>query len=194
VGLYLNGAKIAFASEGSKQLLNDLGVVRPTLFAGVPKVYERIRDAVKGKATGIGKKLLEAGLEAKAKDLETGCGYCWLYDAIVFKKVKAALGGRCRIMITGGAKISKDTLMFLRCALGPVVQGYGATETSAAATLTMAEDTVLGPVGAAMPHTQIKLVDVPDMNLLCGSEADYAGHPEELDIIKQGVRCMMYDV
>lgn len=186
VGMYLSAAKIAFASQGSKQLLNDLGIVRPTVFAGVPKVYERIRDAVKGKSTGFSNTLLAMALKAKIADLETGCGYLKIYDALVFSKVKAALGGRCRFMITGGAKISKDTLQFLRVALGPVVQGYGATETSAAATLTLAEDTTLGPVGAPIPCTQIKLVDVPDMNLLCGEESVYEGHEVETEIIKAG--------
>jgi len=188
VGMMMFGAKIAFASQGSKQLLNDLTVIRPTVFAGVPKVYVRVRDAAKAKSTGIKKVLLEKALADKEADIQTGCGYLRLWDKIIFSKVKEKLGGRVRFMITGGAKISKDTLMFLRSALGPVVQGYGATETSAAATLTLSEDTNLGPVGCPMPCANIKTVDVKDMNFLCGEASEYKGRKDELKIIEENKR------
>merc|ERR1719326_170582 len=134
------GAVVYFASNGSKNLLPDLSVVKPTLFAGVPKVYENVRDAVKRKMTGFKKTLFDAAFAAKVADLETGCGYSPIWDMLVFSKTKKALGGRVRFCVTGGAPISKDTLQFVVCALAPVVQGYGATETSAASTITMAFD------------------------------------------------------
>merc|ERR1740129_2009613 len=95
---------------------------------------------------GFKKKILDKALAAKTKDIETGSGYCCIWD-LLFKKTKAALGGRVRFCLTGGAPISKETLHFVLCALGPVVQGYGATETSAASTLTMAFDLRVGHVG-----------------------------------------------
>merc|ERR1719440_1434121 len=147
MGLLYKGAQIWFASNGSKALLADLAVVRPTIFAGVPKVYENVRDAVKRKMTGFKKTLFDAAMSAKVADLETGCGYAMIWDKLVFGKTKKALGGRVRFCITGGAPISKDTLQFVVCALGPVVQGYGATETSAASTLSMTFDTSMGAVG-----------------------------------------------
>ena len=59
-GLLYKGAVIYFASQGAKYLLADLGVIRPTIFAGVPKVYENVRDAVNRKMTGMKKPLFEA--------------------------------------------------------------------------------------------------------------------------------------
>lgn len=172
-GLLKSGAKIYFSSQGTKALLPDLSVVRPTVFAGVPKVYENVRDAVARKMTGFKKTLFQAALKAKTADIETGCGYSKLWDILVFNKTKAALGGRCRIMVTGGAPISKDTLQFVLCALGPVVQGYGATETSAASSLTMSFDLTLGHVGPAIGSSVLRLVDVPDMNYFTGTQSDY---------------------
>merc|ERR1719482_712140 len=136
-GLLWMGGTVVFSSMGPKFLLPDLSIVRPTVFAGVPKVYENVRDAVARKMTGFKKTLFEAAMKAKVADIHTGCGYHPLWDILVFSKTKKALGGRVRYCVTGGAPISKDTLEFVLCALAPVVQGYGATETSAVSALAM---------------------------------------------------------
>lgn len=173
MALLFKGAQIYFASNGSKALLADLGIVRPTVFAGVPKVYENVRDAVIRKMTGVKKTLFEAAFEAKRADINTGCGYSPLWDILIFSKTKKALGGRVRFCLTGGAPISKDTLEFVICALGPVAQGYGATETSAASTLTMTFDMTCGHVGPPLGSATIRLADVPDMNYFSGPASQY---------------------
>eukprot|EP00930_Biecheleria_cincta_P084780 TRINITY_DN74213_c0_g1_i1.p1 TRINITY_DN74213_c0_g1~~TRINITY_DN74213_c0_g1_i1.p1 ORF type:complete len:825 (-),score=153.02 TRINITY_DN74213_c0_g1_i1:103-2547(-) len=172
-GLLACGAVVYFASNGSRALLADLATVRPTLFAGVPKVYENVRDAVVRKMTGFKKTLFEAALKAKIADIETGCGYSPIWDKLVFSKTKSALGGRVRFCVTGGAPISKDTLLFVVSALGPVIQGYGATETSAASSLTMSFDLTLGHVGPPIGTVAIRLVDVADMNYFNALEEQY---------------------
>lgn len=172
-GFLYKGAQIYFASNGAKALLADLGVVRPTVFAGVPKVYENVRDAVKRKMTGFKKTLFEAAMKAKVADIHTGCGYHPLWDILVFSKTNKALGGRVRYCVTGGAPISKDTLEFVLCALAPVVQGYGATETSAVSALAMGFDMTLGHVGPPVGSSVIRLVDVPDMNYFSGEKDTY---------------------
>merc|ERR1719379_1861087 len=91
MGLLYKGAQIWFASNGSRALLADLSVVRPTIFVGVPKVYENVRDAVKRKMTGFKKTLFDAAMSAKVADLETGCGYGMIWDKLVFSKTKQAL-------------------------------------------------------------------------------------------------------
>jgi len=173
LGVLFKGGSIYFASSGARNLLADLSVVRPTLFAGVPKVYENVRDAVARKMTGAKKTLFQTALACKAADLETGCGYSPIWDMLVFSKTKKALGGRVRFCVSGGAPISKDTLQFVECALAPVVQGYGATETSAASTLTMAFDPVAGDVGPPLGTAAIRLVDVPEMNYYSGAATVY---------------------
>lgn len=189
LGIMKSGGKVVFPSMGTRNLLPDLGIVKPTIFAGVPKVYENVRDAVNRKMTGTSKKLFDAAMEARVADLETGCGYSALWDMLIFKKTKQALGGRVRFCVTGGAPISKDTLHFVINALAPVVQGYGATETSAASTVTMTFDPMAGHVGPPLGTVFVRLVDVPDMNYFSGPEDTYkdgrAGKAKEIFAAKR---------
>ena len=163
------GAVVSVASNGSKALLADLSVIKPTMFLGVPKVYENVRDAVQRKMVGFKKTLFERAMAAKIADLDTGCGYSKIWDILVFSKTKLALGGRVRFCVTGGAPISKETLQFVQCALGSVVQGYGATETYAVSSLTM----TFARVGPPSGSVAFRLVDVPEMNYFSGPEDEY---------------------
>jgi long-chain acyl-CoA synthetase len=166
------GGNIWFSSMGTKALLPDLSVVRPTIFAGVPKVYENVRDAVMRKMTGFKGKLFAKALAAKTADIETGCGYNPLYE-VIFNKTKMALGGRVEGLVSGGAPISKETHHFVRCALGPIGQGYGATETYAASCISLPFDLSLGHVGPPFGSVAVRLVDVPDMNYFVGDKDKY---------------------
>lgn len=165
-------------------------------------MYERVRDAVKQKlavAGGISQSIGESALAAKIQNLEDGSTYCCCYDMLFFSKVKSQMGGNVRLCITGGAPISKATLQFIRACFGHIIQGYGATETSAAASLTLACDVGLGHVGVPMPHTWIKLVDVPSMNYYAagtgvwkpggGQEIDHGVYKDLGYDIKENAKC-----
>lgn len=90
---------------------------------------------------------------------------CW--DAVVFKKVKALVGGRVRLMLTGSAPISGEVLDFLKvCFCCPIIEGYGMTETSAGSFTTLPGDAVSGHVGGPQPNVKIRLKDVPEMGYL----------------------------
>jgi len=94
-----------------------------------------------------------------------------IYDAIVFNKMKSLLGGRVRVMITGSAPISSDVLNFLKvCFCAPICEGYGLTESSAAACLTSAFDHVAGHVGGPLSCIRVKLRDIPEMSYLSTDE------------------------
>jgi len=173
MGTLFVGGQVKFASNGPKGVLADLGVVRPTFFAGVPKIYETVRDGVNRKMVGFRKTLFDKAMAAKSKDITTGCGYWGFWDSLVFDKTKAALGGRVRFCVSGGAPISLDTLMFVKCALGNVVQGYGSTETCAVSSLSMEFDCTLGHVGPPSGTCAIRLVDVPDMNYFNAEGSQY---------------------
>lgn len=87
------------------------------------------------------------------------------YDFLVFKKIKALLGGEVKIMATGSAPIDKEVLAFLKVAFAvPIIEGYGLSETAAAATSTAYEDPVLSHVGGPMRCNKLRLRDVPEMN------------------------------
>jgi len=180
------GGRIAIASNTSKALLPDLSIIKPTIFAGVPKVYENVRDGVARKMTGFKKTLFEAAMKAKKSDLETGGGYPAIWEKLIFGKTKAALGGRVKLAVTGGAPISKDTLQFAYMSLAPMSQGYGATETSAACTISSPSDLQLGYVGPPLANSMIKLVDVPDMNYFAGPQDVYEAGSKGAEAWKAG--------
>jgi len=75
------------------------------------------------------------------------------------------LGGRLRLITSGGAPITPTVMNFSRIAYGcPLVEGYGQTECCAGGTLSLLEDTTNGHVGGPSAWAQVKLSDVPEMN------------------------------
>jgi long-chain acyl-CoA synthetase len=90
-----------------------------------------------------------------------------LWDKIIFKKVKALIGGNVRIMLTGSAPISGEVLDFMKiCFCVPMMEGYGMTETSAGSVLTVAADKLSGHVGGPVANVKIRLRDIPEMGYM----------------------------
>jgi len=104
-------------------------------------------------------------IRTKMAGLERDCSYTnKTYDK-VFAKAKALVGGRVRYMITASAPIDVKVLNFLKIAFcAPVIEGYGLTESSGAATGTSIHDPVGGHVGGPVDCCKIRLKDVEDMN------------------------------
>ncbi|NXD75970.1 ACSL1 ligase, partial [Halcyon senegalensis] len=89
------------------------------------------------------------------------------WDKVIFRKIQASLGGKVKLMITGAAPVSASVLTFLRTALGcQFYEGYGQTECTAGCSLSLPGDWTAGHVGAPLPCSIIKLVDVQEMNYL----------------------------
>jgi long-chain acyl-CoA synthetase len=134
------GARIGFYQGDILKLMEDLEILRPSIFPSVPELYKRIYDkvlaGVKAKGGGIVEKLFNAAYEAKKKGIKRGNTSHWLWDRLVFSKIKAKLGGNIRLMISGAAPIDPNMVEFLRiCFSVTFVEGYGQTETTGAATL-----------------------------------------------------------
>jgi long-chain acyl-CoA synthetase len=170
VGLFFYGASMGFYRGDPQKILDDCALLRPTLFASVPRLYNRVYDKVMNtiKANGgIKQKLFETGFEAKKENLRYNQYTHAIWDNLVFGKIAARLGGRVRLMITGSAPISSEVLNFLRiCFSCPVLEGYGQTECGAVASLTSNLEASMGHVGTPVSCNEIKLVDVPEMNYL----------------------------
>lgn len=100
-------------------VLEDIKVLRPTLFASVPRIYGRMKDKVLdnvSKAGGIKAWLFHKGLNAKLQNLKSNKVTHCFYDKLVFKKVRAVIGlDRLTLSITGSAPMPPATLEFLRC-------------------------------------------------------------------------------
>ncbi|XP_042732311.1 long-chain-fatty-acid--CoA ligase 4 isoform X2 [Lagopus leucura] len=145
--------------KGSK---GDCTVLKPTLMAAVPEIMDRIYKNVMSKVQEmnyIQRTLFKIGYDYKLEQIKRG------YDAplcniLLFKKVKALLGGNIRMMLSGGAPLSPQTQRFMNiCFCCPVGQGYGLTETCGAGTITEVADYSTGRVGAPLICCEIRLRD-----------------------------------
>ncbi|KAL4446543.1 hypothetical protein ABPG74_005481 [Tetrahymena malaccensis] len=177
--LYL-GIQIGFYRGDTRQLKDDLELLKPTIFASVPRVYNRFYDMIKAKfnqTKGIQGWLLAKGLAAKLQNSKNGQYTHMLYDKLIFNKVKQALGGNVRIAVVGGAPISGEVLTFMRACLSvPILEGYGQTESTGAAFSTHAADGTTGHIGGCRGHMEYKLVDIPEMGYT-SKDTDKDGKP-----------------
>jgi len=160
------GARIGF-SEALK-LTADMSVLKPTFLISVPRVYNKIYDGIKTKmadVTGWKKKIADLGVAKKLQNLkEKGLFKHGIFDALVFNKTKAVTGGNIKFYMSGGAPISAEVTDFLKIAFAtPFIEGYGQTETCAAAFGQVPSDPSSGNVGGPMTTIEFKMVDVADM-------------------------------
>jgi long-chain acyl-CoA synthetase len=151
----ITGLKAGFFAGNVLKLTEDIAILKPTLFPSVPRLFNRIYGKIKDgtdAATGLKGWLVKKAVSTKLTNLKAGYGVSHgLYDKLVFKKMKAILGGNVKVMITGSAPISGDVLDFLKiCFCAPITEGYGMTETMAGSCLTYYDDPQTGVVGGPL--------------------------------------------
>ncbi|KAI4991904.1 hypothetical protein ZWY2020_040290 [Hordeum vulgare] len=168
IALLHYGVAIGFYQGDNLKLMDDLAALRPTVFASVPRLYNRIYSAITNAVKdsgGLKERLFRTAYNAKRQALMKGRNPSPMWDKLVFNKIKARLGGRVRLMTSGASPLSADVMEFLRiCFGGEVLEGYGMTETSCVITTMDIGDKLIGHVGSPNPSCEVKLVDVPEMN------------------------------
>ncbi|KIW09998.1 hypothetical protein PV08_11774 [Exophiala spinifera] len=143
----------------------DIREFRPTILIGVPAVWESVKKGILAKINSssfVVKNMFWGAFNLKQMLLGAGLPGSGILDAIVFKKLKEATGGRLRIAFNGGGPISQETIKFISYAVTPMISGYGLTETSAMGAIQdpLAWDPhALGDIPGSI---EIKLVDFPD--------------------------------
>ena len=169
------GASTAFA-EGIPQLVPNMAEVKPTFVAAVPRVFEKAYAKI------------QAGLEEKRKKTITRTIIDWslavgrdrssrrlrgeepaglrykIADRLVFEKLRATFGGRLKFFVSGGAPLSAEIASFLHAAGILVLEGYGLTETTAAATCNRPDNYRFGTVGIPLPGVEVTIA--PDGEIL----------------------------
>ncbi|KAG6533778.1 hypothetical protein ZIOFF_007653 [Zingiber officinale] len=162
------GVAIGFYQGDNLKLMEDMTALRPTIFASVPRLYNRIYDSVMNlvkTSGGLRERLFNAAYNAKMQAITNGKNPSPIWDRLVFNKIREKLGGRVRFMSSGASPLSADVMDFLRvCFGGLVVEGYGMTESSCIISVMDAGDNLTGHVGSPHPACEIKLEDVPEMN------------------------------
>jgi long-chain acyl-CoA synthetase len=148
-----------------KNCKGDIRELKPTVLVGVPAVWESVKKGIVAKVNSgstIVKSLFWTAMWAKANLLSYGLPGSGILDAVVFKKVKEATGGRLRICMNGGGPIAKDTQRFISLAITPMISGYGLTETTAMGALMDPLEWTDEALGNIPGSIEIKLVDFPD--------------------------------
>ncbi|KAJ1913216.1 medium-chain fatty acid-CoA ligase faa2 [Tieghemiomyces parasiticus] len=162
------GARIGFSQGDILKVMDDIAELKPTIFIGVPRILNRIYDKVWAAVNtrgGLRGFLFRLAVASKLRGLEYGRTSHWMWDRMVFKKIRTLLGGECKLIVSGSAPLSPDVMDFLRIAFNTIVlQGYGQTETVAVLTITDPKDRTAGTVGPPQPCNEVKLVDVPALN------------------------------
>ena len=164
-----SGSVLGYAPS-TKQLVDDLQEFRPTWLIAVPRVFERVYNAADAKAgTGLKLRLFRwaartASSYSVALDTDAGPS-AWqrwrllVADRLVLGKLRAVMGGRMTHAISGGAALSTRHGHFFRGLGVTVMEGYGATETTAPAAVNRPGLIKIGTVGAPYPGASIRVAD-----------------------------------
>ncbi|MCB0900253.1 MAG: long-chain fatty acid--CoA ligase [Actinobacteria bacterium] len=151
-------------------IVDNLGVVKPTIMAAVPRIFEKVYARVAQTALSEGGAkakiftwAFKVGNEASEKELagEKVGGMLAMKkgvaDKLVFSKIRERLGGNMRYMISGSAALSRDIATWFYTAGLPILEGYGLTETSAATCVMRPDRIKFGTVGEPAAGTEIKI-------------------------------------
>ena len=151
-------------------LLPALAAFRPTFILAVPRVFEKVYNSAEQKAVSekkgaiFGRAARTAIAYSQGLDAPGGPGFGLraqhaLFDRLVYAKLRAALGGRAGYAVSGGAALTERLCHFFRGVGVTVLQGYGLTETTAAATVNRPDRNKIGTVGQPLPGVGIKIAE-----------------------------------
>ncbi|MEU2541782.1 AMP-dependent synthetase/ligase [Streptomyces iakyrus] len=157
------------------ELRPALRAFRPTFLVGVPYLFEKIHDTGRATAEKLGRGAsfdrahriaVRFGQAHMNRFLDKGPGpgpglrAAWaLYDLLVYRRIRKELGGRVRYAISGGSPLDRDLNLFFYAAGILIYEGYGLTETTAAATIVPPLDPRPGTVGLPVPGTAVRIAD-----------------------------------
>jgi len=166
-------------------LLPALASFRPTFILAVPRVFEKVYNAAEQKAVSekkgaiFGRAARTAIAYSRALDGPGRPSFGLraqhaLFDRLVYGKLRAALGGRAQYAVSGGAALSERLCHFFRGVGVTVLEGYGLTETTAAATVNRPDRNKIGTVGLPLPGVAIKIAD--DGEILISGKNVFPGY------------------
>ncbi|MBF6331767.1 AMP-dependent synthetase/ligase [Nocardia transvalensis] len=168
IGAALAPIKIGHVGD-VKNVTAELGSFRPTLILGVPRIFEKVYNTASAAARSDGKgRIFDRAADtaiAYSRALDDGRVPLSLrirhriFDRLVYRRLRGALGGRATHAISGGAPLGERLGHFYRGIGFTVLEGYGLTETCAAATFNPYDKTKIGTVGQPLPGSAIRIAD-----------------------------------
>jgi long-chain acyl-CoA synthetase len=183
--MYGCGAQVAYCSQFDK-LPTAMKEVRPTVIVGVPRVYEKIRQAVEQKSSvsPVKKRILGWAVKTGSRHVDAvysgrqPSSLMWkLARKLVYGKVGEAFGGRVRVFISGGAPLGMDTSRWFASVGIALWEGYGLTETSPVISLNNPKRQRMGSVGPLVHNIEVKVAE--DGELLVRGPSVFSGYWEK---------------
>ncbi|MFJ3634182.1 AMP-dependent synthetase/ligase [Streptomyces sp. NPDC090112] len=171
-------------SIDTEDLLADLAGFRPTFLLAIPYVLEKVFNTARATAEKMGRaasfdraariaRSIGESVEGKTPGIGLRAARA-LYEPLVYRRIRAALGGRVRYILSGGSPLGRRLAAFYTGAGVEVFEGYGLTETTGASTVTPPLRPRLGTVGWPLPGTAVRIA--PDGEVLLGGRHVFAGY------------------
>jgi long-chain acyl-CoA synthetase len=172
LGSYDLGTAIAYWERDPLKILPNLAELKPSYFPSVPRIFEKIYTAATSameKEGGLKKAIFNwsIGVGAKMRETERAGrkpGFLLqrqydFADKKVLSKIRGLFGGNIRLAVSGAAPINPEILRFFDAAGVLVLEGWGMTETSTAATISSPEDFKVGTIGKPFPGCEVKIAE-----------------------------------
>ncbi len=166
------GTTIAYWERDPLKIMPNLAELHPTYFPSVPRIFEKIyttATSAMDKEGGLKKAIfnwsIKVGKKMRALERSGGepgflCSRQYAFaDDKVLSKIRALFGGKIRLAVSGAAPINPEILSFFDAAGVLVLEGWGMTETSTAATISSPDDFKIGTIGKPFPGCEIKIAD-----------------------------------
>ncbi len=189
------GVHINFAT-GLETVASEIKEVRPTFMSTVPRLLEKINSRIQKTASdsgGLRKRIFEWALKVAGRVAEATTEGKRLSpmlefqrdiaDRLVFEKLREAVGGRIKRMVSGGAALPANLAMVFTGAGIPVLQGYGLTETSPVISVNTLDQNRIGSVGHPLPGVEVRIAE--DGEILTRGPHVFKGYfnkPDETDV------------
>ena len=168
IGCVKAGVRLGHSAD-IKTLVDDLGEFRPSFVLAVPRVFEKVfntasqRAMVEGKGAIFDRAARTAIAYSRALDQGRPSPLLrarhLLFDRLVYGRLRAALGGRCRYAVSGGAPLGERLGHFYRGIGISILEGYGLTETTAAVTVNRPTAQRIGTVGQPLGGTTVRVAE-----------------------------------
>jgi long-chain acyl-CoA synthetase len=184
--MFFRGVTIAYCPN-FEDLPRALQEIRPTLFIGVPRVYEKVHNQILLKMVGVKRRIFEwslsVGRKYRAQMLndETPSALSWkLANKLVYSKIREGVGSRARLFISGGAPLGRELAAWYADLGIRIDEGYGLTETSPVIAVNVPGSHRLGSVGKVLDNLEVKIA--ADGEVLVRGPSVFKGYwnmPEE---------------
>ena len=186
VNLPLHAGLVVNFAESLRTVQSDLREIAPTLFLGVPRIWEKLHASIEVKTRetgGLRRRIYQSALASVApfadlppeqRSLAQRLKMA-LWHLLVLRALTNFTGlRRCRLAASGAAPIAPEMLRFFRCLGVPIREAYGMTETAGVATVQRSAASPLGTVGAAVPGVELHIA--PDGELLVRGPTVFKGY------------------